>query len=93
MPQSWLSPKLQRWGVAVSMGADKKRTLGEDWGGGDALELLEHAVLLDAARDDDGGGNAEPFAREVDLLSRLRTLELVDLKRVTVDTAKRREAR
>jgi len=72
------------------MGADKKRTLGEDWGGGDALELLEHAVLLDAALDDDGGGNAEPFAREVDLLSRLRTLELVDLKRVTVDTAKER---
>ena len=30
-----------------------KRTL---WGGG-ALQLLEHAVLLDAARDDDGGGD------------------------------------
>jgi hypothetical protein len=36
----------------------KKKTL---WGGG-ALELLEHAVLLDAARDDDGGGNTEPLA-------------------------------
>jgi hypothetical protein len=78
--------------ASMSTGADKKRTLGEDWGGGDALELLEHAVLLDAARDDDGGGNAEPLAREVDLLSRLRTLELVDLKRVTVDTAKERGA-
>jgi hypothetical protein len=56
------------------------------WGGG-ALQLLEHAVLLDAARDDDGGGNAEPLAREVDLLGRLSALELVDRKRVTVDTA------
>ena len=43
---------------------------------------LEHAVLLDAARDDDGGRNAEPLAREVDLLGRLRALELVDLKEV-----------
>ena len=56
------------------------------WGGG-ALQLLEHAVSLDAARNDDGGGDAEPLAREVDLLGRLRTLELVDLKRVPVDTA------
>ena len=43
MPQSWLSPKLQRWGVAVSMGIDtKKQTL---WGGGAPqvgdLRLLE----------------------------------------------------
>jgi hypothetical protein len=57
------------------------------WGGG-ALQLLEHAVSLDAARNDDGGGDAEPLAREVDLLGRLRTLELVNLKRVTIDTAK-----
>jgi hypothetical protein len=56
------------------------------WGGG-ALELLEHAVSLDAARDDDGGGNAEVLAREVDLLGWLCTLELFDLKRVPVDTA------
>ena len=62
----------------------QKRTLG----GGGALELLEHAILLDAARDDDGGRDAEPLAREVDLLGRLRALELVDLKRVTIDTAK-----
>ena len=61
------------------------------WGGG-ALQLLEHAVPLDAARNDDSGGNAEVLAREVDLLGRLRTLELVDLKRVTVDTAKERGA-
>ena len=27
-----------------------------------ALQLLEHAVLLDAARDDDGGGDTEPLA-------------------------------
>ena len=61
-------------------------------GHGDALELLEHAVPLDAARNDDGGGNAEPLIGEVDLLGRLSTLELVDLKRVTVDTATRGEA-
>ena len=61
--------------------------------GGGALELLEHAILLDAARDDDGGRDAEPLAREVDLLGRLRALELVDLKRVTVDTAERGHTR
>ena len=59
------------------------------WGGG-ALQLLEHAVLLDAARDDDGGRNAQPLAREVDPLGRLCARELVDLKRVPVDTAKGR---
>ncbi len=62
-------------------------------GRGGALELLEHAVLLDAARDDDGGGNAQPLAREVNLLGRLCALELVDLKRVPVDTAKGRGMR
>ena len=67
----------------------QKRTL---WGGS-ALELLEHTVLLYAARDDDGGGNAQPLAREVDLLCRLCALELVDLKRVPVHTAKERGMR
>ena len=57
-------------------------------GAGGALELLEHAILLDAARDDDGGRDAEPLVREVNLLSRLRPLELLDLKRMTIDTAK-----
>ena len=61
--------------------------------GGGTPELLEHAVLLDAARDDDGGRNAQPLAREVDLLGRLCALELVDLKRVPVDTAKGRGMR
>ena len=70
--------------VGVSMGAD---TEANNSGGG-ALQLLEHAVLLDAARDDEGGGDAEPLAREVDLLGRLRALELVDLKRMAVNTAK-----
>ena len=55
---------------------------------GGALELLEHVILLDAARDDDAGGEAEVLAREVDLLGRLCALELVDLKRVAIDTAK-----
>ena len=56
----------------------------------DKLELLEHAVLLDTARDDDGGRDAEILAREVDLLGWLCALELVDRKRLTVDTAKGR---
>ena len=75
----------------VSAGADEKaNTL---WGGG-ALELLEHVVLLDAARDDDGGGDTQaPLAREVDLLGWLCALELVDRKRVPVDTAKGRGMR
>ena len=71
----------------VSAGADIRANA--PWAGG-ALELLEHAILLDAARDDDGGRDAEPLVREVDLLGRLRTLELVDLKSVTIDTAKGR---
>eukprot|EP00964_Phaeocystis_antarctica_P118567 scaffold82349_cov62-Phaeocystis_antarctica.AAC.5 len=50
--------------------------------------LCEHGS--GGARDDDGGGDAELLVREVDLLGRLRALELVDLKRVTVDTAKGR---
>ena len=69
------------------MGADMEANT--IWGGG-ALQLLEHAVPLDAARDDDGGGNAQPLAREVDLLCRLCALELVDLKWVPIDTAKGR---
>ena len=70
-------------------GALKRK--GTLWSSG-AHQLLEHAVLLDAARDDDGGGNAEPLIGEVDLLGRLSTLELIDLKRVTIDTAKGKRA-
>ena len=69
----------------LSAGADTKANA---LGAGGALELLEHAILFDAARDDDGGRDAEPLVREVNLLSRLRALELVDLKSVTIDTAK-----
>ena len=61
-----------------------------------ALQLLEHAVPLDAVRDDYGRGNAEPaqpLAREVNLLSRPCARELVNLKRVPVDTAKGRGMR
>ena len=68
----------------VSTGADTKANTR----GGGAPQLLEHAVLLDAARNDDGGGDAELLVREVDLLGPLRALELVDRKRATVDTAK-----
>ena len=67
------------------MGADTKANALR---AGGTLELLEYAILLDAARDDDGGRVAELLAREVDLLGRLRALELVDLKSVTIDTAK-----
>ena len=75
----------------VSAGADEKAN--RLWGGG-ALELHEHVVLLDAARDDDGGGDTQaPLAREVDLLGWLCALELVDRKRVPVDTAKGRGMR
>ena len=71
----------------MSTGADtKENTI---WGGG-ALQLLEHAIALDAARDDDGGGDAQPLAREVNLLGRLCARELVNLKCVPVDTAKGR---
>ena len=73
------------------MGVDTK---ANTWVCGErgALQLLEHAVLLDAARYDDCGGDAAPLPREVDPLGRLRALELVDLKRVIVDTAKGRHA-
>ena len=50
------------WGSGrrgVSMGADMEANT--IWGGG-ALQLLEHAVPLDAARNDDGGGNDKPLA-------------------------------
>eukprot|EP00964_Phaeocystis_antarctica_P008679 scaffold4697_cov58-Phaeocystis_antarctica.AAC.5 len=75
--------------ASVSTGVDTK---ANTWVCGErgALQLLEHAVLLDAARYDDCGGDAEPLLREVDPLGRLLALELVDLKRVTVDTAKGR---
>ena len=68
------------------MGADTKANT--DSGGGGALELLEHAVPLDTARDDDGGRDAEPLVGEVDLLGWLRAPEFVDLIRVTIDTGK-----
>ena len=69
------------------MGADTKANT--DSGGGGALELLEHAVPLDTACDDDGGRDAEPLVGEVDLLGRLCAPELVDLKSATINTAKR----
>ena len=73
-------PVNERWSgsgepAGVSSGADTKANA---LGAGGALELLEHAILLDAGRDDDAGGDAEPLAREVDLLGRVRALELVD---------------
>ena len=87
------------WGHSERAGAcqralTQKQTL---CGGGGTLELLEHAVLLDAARDDDGGRDAERLSRdaepEVDLLGWLCSLELFDRKRVPVDTAKGRGMR
>ena len=69
--------------VRVITGTDTK---AKHSGGGGALELLEHSILLDAACDDDGGRNAEPLAGEVDLLGRVCAPELVDLKNDTFDT-------
>ena len=50
-------------------------------------QLLQRPVVLDAARDDDGRGDAQLLVREVDLLGGLGALELVDRQRVAVDTA------
>ena len=96
MPWSWILLPLRLRGCqlrsvedgqksGVSRGADTKANA---LGAGGALELLEHAILLDAARDDDGGRDAEPLHREVDLLGRLRALELVEVKRVAIDSAR-----
>jgi hypothetical protein len=71
----------------VSAGADRKANTP---GAGGALKLLEHTVPLDAARDDDGGRVPEALVGEVNLLGRLRALELVDLKSMTINTAKGR---
>ena len=59
------------------MGANTQKQIL--WESG-ALELLEHAIPLDAA---DGRRDAEPLVGEVNLLGRLRAPELVDLKSVT----------
>ena len=44
--------------VGVSMGADTKANALR---AGGTLELLEYAILLDAACDDDNGGDAKPL--------------------------------
>jgi len=80
----WEGEECQR---ALTRALTRKRTL---WGGS-ALERLEHIVPLDAARDDDGGGDAQPLVREVNLLGRLCARELVNLKRVRVDSTKQGE--
>jgi hypothetical protein len=84
-----LPRSLEAVNTTVSMGADitKANTV---WVG--ALELLKHAILLDAARDDDGRGNEKHTIGKVDLLGWLSTLELIDPKRVTIDTAKGKKA-
>ena len=67
------------------MGADTKaNALGAARG---TLELLEHAVLLDAACNDDGGRDPEVPVGEVDLFGQLCAPEFVNLKSVTIDTA------
>ena len=50
-------------------------------------QLLQRPVVLDAARDDDGRGDAQLLVREVDLLGGLGALELVNRQRVAVDAA------
>ena len=58
-----------------------------------APQLLQRPVVLDAARDDDGRGDAQLLVREVDLLGGLGALELVDRQRVAVDAASARQAK
>ena len=53
---------------AVNAAAHVQRT-------GGSLQLLQHRVLLDAGRDDDGGGHAKTLVREVDLLDGLGARE------------------
>ena len=48
-------------------------------------QFLQRTVALDAARDDDGRGDAKVLVREVDLLGGLGALELIDRQRVAVD--------
>ena len=45
-------------GTEPCEGADRKANTP---GAGSALELLEHTIPLDAARDDDGGRDAQPL--------------------------------
>ena len=52
-----------------------------------ALELFQHAVLLDAACDDEGRGDAEALIGEVDRLGWLGALELVNLQHMSIDAA------
>ena len=52
-----------------------------------ALERLGHSVRADQAGDDDGGGDAKPLAREIDHLSWLVALELLDLQRMAIEAA------
>ena len=59
-----------------------------------APQLLQRTVVLDAARDDDGRGDAKVLVREVDLLGGLGALELVDRQRVlAVDAASARQTK
>ena len=76
--------KLPREGEECQQALTLKRTLWSDV----ALQLLEHAIALDAACNDDGGGDAQLLAREVNLLDRFCARKLVNLKRVPVDSAK-----
>ena len=52
-----------------------------------ALDRLKVLVALDARCDDDAGGNADTLAREVDCIDGLRASQLVDRKRLAVNTA------
>ena len=58
-----------------------------------APQLLQRPVALDAARDDDGRGDAQLLVREVDLIGGLSALELIDRQRVAVDAASTRAAK
>ena len=52
-----------------------------------ALDRFKVLVALDARCDDDAGENADTLAFEVDCIDGLRASQLVDRKRVAVNTA------
>ena len=57
-----------------------------------ALERLGRRVCADQAGDDNGGGNAQTLAVEIDHLDRLLTLELLDQKWMAIDAAHESQA-
>ena len=52
-----------------------------------ALERLGRRVCADQAGDDNGGGDPQTLAGEIDCLDRLLTLELLDREWMAIEAA------